>query len=77
MKPTHVSAALVLLALGCANPGSSAGSRPALDLTLEDRLPPDSCTAHWVAGVRGRVVDSKRAAWKRGTIHSSNGVRLA
>lgn len=58
MKPTHVSAALVLLALGCANPGSSAGSRPALDLTLEDRLPPDSCTAHWVAGVRGRVVDS-------------------
>lgn len=31
--------------------------RPQLALTAEDRVPDPSCSAHWVAGVRGRVVD--------------------
>ncbi len=56
----------ILVALGCAGPGDAA--RPALDLDLEDRLAPDSCTAHWVAGVRGRVVDPAGAPIGEGIV---------
>ncbi len=49
-------AAIAVLLLGaCASPGADA--RPPLELTIDDRLPDESCGARWVAGVRGRVRD--------------------
>lgn len=55
MRALLVLAALALLGACASDPAGPA--RPPLELTLEDRLPDDTCTAHWVAGVRGRVVD--------------------
>jgi len=61
--------ALLFLAPGCASPGASvAGDRPELELTLEDRTAPDTCSAHWVAGVRGRVVDPTGGPIREGIV---------
>lgn len=57
MKSSMPFCLALLLVPGCLSPGADGAARPPLDLTLADRMAPDSCTAHWVAGVRGRVVD--------------------
>ncbi|MBX3269153.1 MAG: hypothetical protein KF729_02760 [Sandaracinaceae bacterium] len=63
-----LSLTLFVAMAGCASPGGDASSRPALDLRLEDRVPDDSCRAHWVAGVRGRVVDPRGAPVSEGIV---------
>lgn len=50
-----VIAMLALSLAACASPTGPA--RPPIELSLQDRRPDPACTAHWVAGVRGRVRD--------------------
>lgn len=69
MKTLTPLFAALILGLGCASPGSSvAGDRPELELGFEDRMAPDTCGAHWVAGVRGRVVDPSGAPISEGIV---------
>lgn len=51
----RLAIAFTLLLGACASPSGPA--RPPIELSLDDRRPDPACTAHWVAGVRGRVVD--------------------
>ncbi|MEZ4336259.1 MAG: hypothetical protein R3B82_06495 [Sandaracinaceae bacterium] len=63
-----LSLSLLLFAPGCLGSGGDGSARPPLDLTLADRMAPDSCSAHWVAGVRGRVVDPSGAPVTEGIV---------
>lgn len=68
MKSSMPFCLALLLVPGCLSPGADGGDRPPLDLSLTDRMAPDSCTAHWVAGVRGRVVDPTGAPVRDGVV---------
>jgi len=69
MNKLYPLLAALLVLPACASPGASVGGdRPELELSLQDRMPPDSCSAHWVAGVRGRVVDPTGAPVPEGIV---------
>lgn len=61
MKYSAIALACLLVP-GCMSPGGSSRSdRPPLDLDPAERIAPDTCSAEWVAGVRGRIVDESGA----------------
>jgi len=63
-----LSVVIMALAPGCMSAGPSVSDRPPLELTIDDRMPQEACSAHWVAGVRGRVVDPGGAPITEGIV---------
>ena len=59
---------LALTASGCLSPTNAGAERPPIDLRAADRIAPDTCGAHWVAGVRGRVRDPSGAPQRGGFV---------